>query len=49
MMIILLIDALVCGVVVGRLPAEDPEPTVKKAVGKEEKSCYAYPAGRECP
>lgn len=54
LMIILLVDALVCGVVVGRLPTENPEPAVKKAAGREnpapkEKSCYEWAQGREYP
>lgn len=48
-MIILLVDALLCGMIVGRLPTENPEPLLRKVVGKEEKSCYGHPAGRECP
>lgn len=54
LMIILLVDALVCGAVVGRLPTENPEPAVKKAAGREnpapkEKSCYEWAQGREYP
>lgn len=52
LMIILLVDALVCGMVVGRMPMENPEPAVKKAVGREtppprENSCYEWAQGRE--
>lgn len=49
LMIILLFDALVCGVVVGSLPVEDSEPVVKKAVGKEDRSCYEQTLGGERP
>lgn len=52
LMIILLVDALICGIVVGRLPTEEAEPCLKKAAGQEpkslqEKSCYEWAKGRE--
>lgn len=52
LMLILMVDALVCGMVVGRLPMENPEPVVQKAAGRDarasaEKSCYEWVPERE--
>lgn len=52
LMIILLVDALICGIVVGRLPTEEAEPCLKKSAGQaaepsQEKSCYEWAKGRE--
>lgn len=52
LMLILMVDALICGIVVGRLPVENPEPVVQKAAGREvpqpiEKTCYEWGQGRE--